>query len=586
MYNKSRKSKGFLIAIIIILSICIIGVIAVAGYVMYMQQPSQIYKTAISAYFNKYNKELSNIEGNEKAKEAQIYLDVDVNEDENDLTEKEKMIVELINNIDLNLKVQFDNTLKNGVVNLESTYDNEKLLDIKAFCNMNDKLMYLYSEDYYDKYIKMNLEDVIEEKSDVFDSFDEINYEKISKFQQIIKKELLTVIKSEYCTKNKEIIEINNQNINATKNTIKFTAPQLMEEMINILNDLKNNEEFFELFDENDREDVKEFIENAITEINDKKNTVTITDYIQIDLYTKGLKPEILKIDVTVETENEKAEVNITKNNEKEIFVNIKENLQEILEITFNIESENTINMTISGEEDEIGKFSVKLNYTEKTIDEIDKINSSKVIELESMTDNDYSDILENLEKTKIYSLIQEYSNLNNTYNLDNNSDLEDNQISTYDNKTIVTFGIPEGYKATRYSDEFINLDNEEKNIYVELKTKTENVEEFYNDLLEKKQYDEENYTDLKLTNPSSMTLNGMKFYYSTYTYTYNGTYSNHDYCTRYLWTEISDDDILVMEIEDNDKKMLSEELKEILTISIQSNTQDSLSNLNSSLDY
>jgi hypothetical protein len=40
------------------------------------------------------------------------------------------------------------------------------------------------------------------------------------------------------------------------------------------------------------------------------------------------------------------------------------------------------------------------------------------------------------------------------------------------------------------------------------------------------------------------------------------------------------------MEIEDNDKKMLSEELKEILTISIQSNTQDSLSNLNSSLDY
>lgn len=600
--EKKGKKKTGLLAIAIILIVAMIAVLIY--YFTIYTKPAQMYKKLVGSTIDSYTNEMKSM--NYKTSKASLKLDADIETDKID-----KKVTDLINKINIGMNVQTDNENQQFVMDLKADYDKEDLVDVQMYSNVQEEKTYIQLKSFLDKYIE--IEDMDEE---FYTYFKEIlekqkmtaeQKKALQKAMNILKKELTNTIKEEYCTAEKEEITVNGKKVATTKNTIKMNTKQLKDELMTVFTNLKDNKEFIDCFDNKDEvtETLERFIEQ-MEELDEDDETL-----IEVATYTTGLMHKVQKFTLEVKDEESSETVTIAvTNTAKDTYdFEILEKNDTVGKGTIKVEEKNKqegiIRLAIEAED--FGKLNLNIEYSQKLNEDIDKIDTANSVKAAELTSDDQQTLMTNLQKSKLYELIGNFTggnalnlfnatttmgnddsdyysdsssdNDNNYHRDDDDKDdgnderkTEENEIISYDGSEKITFKVPSGYKSNYVSDSYKSI--EKGNIAIKVSTAYGNKDEYYEDLQEKKEYFEKeaNYKNVTLSEIKTTQANGRTFYHAEFSYEYAGGGYTTTYKTTYMWSEISDKNVVDFQIQ-NIEDITSEELGELLTINVEKNS-------------
>lgn len=595
-----KKGKGPVIAIVAIIAILIIAIVAgLVYYFTFYTRADQVYKRLVSSSMDTYTKQLEDLDY--KTAKVSFKFDADV-----DIEAIDKDIADLINNIDLGLEVQTDNENKQIIMNLESNYNKKDLLNVQMFSDVKDEKTYLYLKDFLDKYVEIDVD------SDSYDTFNKIfdnqkklaeKKESLQKAMGILKEEVANVIKPEYCSSQEEEITVNEKNVKATKNALKMNQKQLKSEMMTVLKNLKDNEEFVKCFE--DKDDATEALEDLIDQCEDIDEDEDAI--VEVAIYTTGLiKQELVKFSVAVTSNDETVKIVATKTSDDSMDFEVIEDDEKVFTGKVTVEEENKDNGTIKLKLDikDLGKVELKMKYSQKLNEDIDKVDVKDSVKMDELTTEDQKKLMTNLQSSELYKLIEKFSgsnlNLSGNQNINNgnvnsivdnnivmdnnviaNTNVIDNgnttvtpstsknQIISYDDKNKIEFNLPTGYSTRYTSENYVTLTKGE--VSITLRTSYSTKDKYYQDLQNLLNSYTSSYQNVKLSDMESMNVNGRTFYYATFSYDYvSGSYKS-SYSTKYMWSEISDKYVVDMQIRGEDD-MTADELNTILMMNITEN--------------
>lgn len=404
---KKGNSKLYLLIPIVLIIIIVLGIMY---YFTVYTKPDKIYKRLIESSITSYTKQTEDT--NYKTSKTLIKLDANV---ESDLVSKD--VLNLINKTDVKIEMQTDNEDKQVIVKLDADYDKDDLLNIQMYSDVKNEKTYMYLADFLDKYIETELDD------EMYSAFRELldtqNRAKNAKKSQqtateILKNELTAIIKPEYCSSQKEDIKINDNTVSTTKNTIKMTITQFRNEFLTIFKNLKNNDKFINCFENKDEVlDSLDVLIDEFEEIEEEEDDVII----EINMYNKGIMQERAKFEIKINSRQSEETVTIgfTKLDDTTYYFEVfEDNNEKLLTGTLNIEekSEEEKTLNIKMDINEFGKIELKIDCTQKFDEDIDRVDVNNSIKTDNLTQEDQMTLLNNLQNSKLFELIQEYVGL------------------------------------------------------------------------------------------------------------------------------------------------------------------------------
>ena len=297
-------------------------------------------------------------------------------------------------------EIDLDKKIYNG--NLQASIAGQEIISADALIQ-NEK-MYFYLKEIYSKYIEIPEEYFGgEELSTIFETDNEIPEEDIIKD---IKQILIDEVNSKEFTK--ENVELNGENVQKT--TLKLTPKEVLEitvKVLEIYNDYMKSEETTEII-----KDLKEEIKYADATEN----------YMNISLYTKGLKNDIVKTEIVIVNMDveEVICIEFNKNTENETSIKFLMNendiavseATEIFEVIIKEDSKNqgTIKLKMKDIDEEETTISINIKYAYDYNAKIEKRNTSNSISIDNLTDEDYAEMYENIENNAIlYSIFGQF---------------------------------------------------------------------------------------------------------------------------------------------------------------------------------
>lgn len=582
---KKKKGKKGLIALLIFIAILVVAVVGgLIYYFNFYMRPDQVYKRLVESTIDSYTTKLKDLDYTTSKTSLKLDVDIDTYIDEID-----EDVLDLINKTDIKVEAQTDNENKKLVLNLESDYDDEDLLNLQMYSDIDGEKTYMQLKDLLDKCIEV--EDIDDEfyslMEDALENQKMTNEEKVSleKSMNILKKEMVATIKPEYCSSQKENITINGKNVSATKSTIKMNQEQFMNEFITVIKNLKDNEEFLNCFEERDEiaEGLEDLIDNLEEVDTDDESTIDIA------IYTQGLVPQVVKVSGVIYDEETDTTITMTvtqtEKNTYSIEVSTSED-DEVLTGTFNIEKKSDEEGTLKFGLDipDFGKVTLNMEYSQKFNENIDEVDVKNSVKADDLTQSDQQTLMKNLQNSKLYELIENFSGNSSKSILGSSTssssantttssttETKDNEIISYDDKTKVIFKIPSGYVSRYVSDNYRSLDKDD--ISIKIASQYGDKDKYYETLEDSEEYYEEenNYQNVKLSDMDSIEVEGKTFYYATFSYDYTGIGDTITYETKYVWSEISDKYVVYFEIR-NPEDVTTEELNELLTITVENN--------------
>lgn len=579
--TSETKSKKGLVAIIIAIIILLAIAAGAAYYFMVYTKPENVFKRVVGQSIESYESSIEQSEYN--TIKTKIGANVKVTPNEKDSETKE--VIDFINALDVALNVQMDKEQKQVVTKIESKYEDEDLLNMDVYVDVENKETYMYLKDFFDKYIEAEMDDEsYETLAELFENtYTQEQQGNLKKAYKIMAAEFKNAIKTEYCSSEKTD--------NGTKNTISMTYKQLSEELVTVFTNLKDNEEFVNCYE--NPEEIKETLEDAINTLQEEDSIDDAT--IKISVYTTGILQNIEKVDVEAQSEGETVTIEVTKKDEENYELKISAG-GETITGNINIQKQDDKNSKLKIEMDipNFGKVEANLDISCELDTEIDKADTSNSIAPDEITESDYNTILKNLEKTKLYELINKYAgsslttgistgsedenenegeeinteNENEDETENENLETKDNEIITYNDDQKIEFSIPNGYETSYKSDNYKSFMNDD--ITVKVTTQYEDKDGYFENIEDtKKHYEEqEDYKDVTLSDIKTIEVDGKEFSYKTLEYKYEGISRTYNYRNMYICTEISDKNIMVVEVRDSGE-MGEEDLKKFLKIKV-----------------
>ena len=363
----TKKSNKGLVAVLAIVIIAIL--VGVGYYFLKPISPKDVFVGGIEKVFNSSTEKMG-----EDVKKVNSTIVLSGNIDSSN--EEIKQVAKYINEGKLTYNVQLDKEAKKLLLSANVDYQNENLLSGKVYYASGDENVYIFIQDLFDKYFKVNMKDATGDGSSSMDSiFDmdlsatigKVDYKKAT---NIIKDTAASNLKDEYFSKEKVD--------GLTKNTMKITVGDLKQVIKNIVTSLKDNSEFINCFEKKD--DFKEIFENLIEELNEKDEKED--NYkLEISLYTKGMKNELAKIEI---------KVNVSET--KQMVINIVETEENKYEITSDIP--------------EFGKVKLNMEVKNDVNTDLESVNVSDSVDINNMTQDDQLKIFGNLMNMKLYKYI------------------------------------------------------------------------------------------------------------------------------------------------------------------------------------
>ena len=406
-FEKKSKKKG-LIIFIVILAIILLALGGGYAYLKIANKPEKLFGKLIDEAFE--------LKEDVKSYRMELGIAASVNTDNEDLKAIiEGLNVKSITEIDLNKKIFNEN--------LKISHEDNSIIDLNALIE-NDKA-YIYSKDLFSKYIQIPEEDVGDLKN-VFTQTDTDNKALEKDFKQILKDEL----KPERLSQ--ESVTLNGKR--TTKSTLKLTAKETLE---------LTNKVLSKVYDYTKEENLKTLIEEIDTTIKDEE--YNSKDYIEITLYTQGLKSELIKAEINVvDMDYEEIvlllEINIETKNKYEIRVlsneesTKKEEAAEMFTVKVHLEDEHNGTIKVKLNIDEDSSIIIRMNVKEEINPTIENRDVQNSVNMNELTELDYMEIYNNLQKNEIlYNIF-----LSLMFNTDNDEDLE------FDNDDYYEFQEPE----------------------------------------------------------------------------------------------------------------------------------------------
>lgn len=593
MEKEKSNNKGKIIGIVIIALIAIVAFCC--GYYYYKSNDSKtVFVSAINKGIDKYEE---NISKTCKTQDVTLKLSGNINSDNDDA----KKVAEYINKSALQLNTQIDYENKNALIKLGVDYDNDKLIGGRVYYNSNDKMAYGYIEELFDKYFKMDLSssdynEMNETFNDIFETQSEMKLgEKVSlkKAVKILKEEISDKLNKEYFSKENCKINVASKEVKATKFKLILTEKQFVEMLQSICKELSENDDFLECWEEKDK------IKDALVQMSNQLNETEKNDEVKIEfnIYKKGILNKFVKFEINmyeVNNEDEKISFDVVKENDKKYLFNAKSEIEkENVEFSGDINIEkidsDTYKYVVGSNIPEFGNITLNIEVSNKLNGTIENVNKSDAVSLEDLTEEEQETINNNLQKMKLYELLQNiYKNnpiedVNTGTDNDIDTNKGENEITTttntsnqsikdYSGKIVVSYGVPANFVLGNYSEDTYKIyRNENSDVKVTVTMQNKTLDEFSKEIDKNKEYFEEtkDYTDVKATDLETKKVNNKDFKIRTLSYTYKSSISSEydiKYKTMYIYYDIDGENSYNVEIENADN-ITENEINQFLNI-------------------
>ncbi len=306
-----------------------------------------------------------------------------------DLGNEDKEIADIINNLSLQFKGEFDTKYKISNIDIDSKYKNDKLLKGNFYIENND--IYVYSSDIYDKYIKIDGEEF------------NLNNEKMNNLKTItIDDEKIIINALVYAFNNSfdkdkiktlsDNITINNKNYDVNNNYINLTNKDLQSFFNKFYDNLYENIDFMTVYKKIDETgNLKEFFERLNDQLENSHLTYKINFYTTKSFFNQKL----ISIKFDMQENDDIASIITNFIDDYELIVQV----DDFAYLKVNI-SPSVININAKfNDKDYKIEFNANFNYEE--ISTITKPDVSNNINMDKLTIDDQDKMKEKLEKNE-----------------------------------------------------------------------------------------------------------------------------------------------------------------------------------------
>lgn len=378
--EKELKSanRGSIAPVVVVIFV----IIALLGLAFFGGKYYLASRNNIKIFMNDYFNELEENIGKNNSTSGSLSLNVN-----GDTTDKEEKIFKILNNLDFSMNYGIDTKENITNIDISTNYYGDKLININTY--IEDNNIYLSSSDLYSKYIKIEnkKEDNSEKKSMTNDDYKVI----INSISTAVSESL----KEEYFTKN--WVKLDGKSVNKVELLLNNNNIKIINE--NIINNLKNNNNFIDSFGKligKKTMEVKELLDKEIKEVNNNEYSD-----IKISLYTKITK--FVKLEIT--SGEDKI---VVKSNDKGYSFEIVDSEDNntyngTIEINNNSDS-TTYNVNVK----DSNNLEIKINNTINKTTKIEKKDVSNSILLEDITEKEYEDIINKISNNKAFNKIYE----------------------------------------------------------------------------------------------------------------------------------------------------------------------------------
>lgn len=377
-----NANRGSIAPVVVVIFV----IIALLGLAFFGGKYYLASKNNIKIFMNDY---FSKLEGN-IGKNNTISGNFSINI-KGDTNSKEGNIYKILNNLDLSIDYGIDVKEKITNIDVDTNYYSDKLLNINTYIENNN--IYLYSNDLYNKYIK------VKNNNNSDSTKDNITNEDYKVIINSISTATLESLKEEYFTKT--WTKLDGKNVNKVELLLDNNRIKAINE--SIINNLKSNNNFIDSFGkliDKKTMEVKELLDKELEEVNNNEY-----NDIKISLYTKLTKFVRLEI---ISDENKI----IVKSSDKNIDFEV-------------IDNDNTYNGTIKIDSNNNGtsyninikdnnNLEIKINSTIKYNADVEKKDTTNSILLEDITDKEYQEIINKISDNKAFKKISEDINNSN----------------------------------------------------------------------------------------------------------------------------------------------------------------------------
>ena len=373
-----NANRGSIAPVIVVIFV----IIALLGLAFFGGKYYLASRNNIKIFMNNYFNELEDNIGKNNSTSGSLSLNVN-----GDTTDKEKKIFKILNNLDFSMNYGIDTKENITNIDISTNYYGDKLININTY--IEDNNIYLSSSDLYSKYIKIEnkKEDNSEKKSMTNDDYKVI----INSISTAVSESL----KEEYFTKN--WVKLDGKSVNKVELLLNNNNIKIINE--NIINNLKNNNNFIDSFGKligKKTMEVKELLDKEIKEVNNNEYSD-----IKISLYTKITK--FVKLEIT--SGEDKI---VVKSNDKGYSFEIVDSEDNntyngTIEINNNSDS-TTYNVNVK----DSNNLEIKINNTINKTTKIEKKDVSNSVLLEDITEKEYEDIINKISNNKAFNKIYE----------------------------------------------------------------------------------------------------------------------------------------------------------------------------------
>lgn len=373
-----NANRGSIAPVVVVIFV----IIALLGLAFFGGKYYLASRNNIKIFMNDYFNELEENIGKNNSTSGSLSLNVN-----GDTTDKEEKIFKILNNLDFSMNYGIDTKENITNIDISTNYYGDKLININTY--IEDNNIYLSSSDLYSKYIKIEnkKEDNSEKKSMTNDDYKVI----INSISTAVSESL----KEEYFTKN--WVKLDGKSVNKVELLLNNNNIKIINE--NIINNLKNNNNFIDSFGKligKKTMEVKELLDKEIKEVNNNEYSD-----IKISLYTKITK--FVKLEIT--SGEDKI---VVKSNDKGYSFEIVDSEDNntyngTIEINNNSDS-TTYNVNVK----DSNNLEIKINNTINKTTKIEKKDVSNSILLEDITEKEYEDIINKISNNKAFNKIYE----------------------------------------------------------------------------------------------------------------------------------------------------------------------------------
>lgn len=386
--ESSNKSKKMLLIVGIILII----IVALIAMVMVMNKtPKAIFEEQID--------KLLSYENAEDHKSMKMNMELSMNVEGGQETEE---MANLLNDAKMSFNVEVDNETKDEQYRIELTKGDNEIINASAKMDSESEKAYINLGELFNKTIEMDISEMFEDGANATESLNFMQLLTAKKAETILKKEIKAQLKNEYFTSEKSTIDSEN----VTKNMLKMSGKELKDTIKTICQNLSQNDEFINCFENGD--EVKSMLQDIIYEVDDDK--ISDDTYLELDLYTKGIFPKIVRVDFVITENNQEIRIQVTQVSNEEYAYQILQNNEQAIEGTVKIQDNDNqakVEVTATAE-----GTTVTATATGNVVydEELSQFDMNDVVATEELTMEDIMILYGNFLQSNLYDIIEQFS--------------------------------------------------------------------------------------------------------------------------------------------------------------------------------